>query len=122
LTDSAAHAGQYTNLQANAVNDYVTYRTPTSVTSGNYNVVVGFKMGSYAGKFKVYWANTQNGTYTQVGSEQNAYAANNGWANVPLGMVNFSSTGQKFFKFTVTGMGTGRYYQVFPDYVELIKP
>ena len=113
--------GSGTNLQANATNDFVTYRTATLPT-GTYAVSVRFKKAPNAGRFRLAFANSQSGTYTNIGSEQNGYSVVTDWVTVNLGNVTITSSGQKYFRFTVTGKsGASSGYQLFPDTIDLVK-
>lgn len=110
-----------TNLQANAANDYVTYRT-SSIPAGTYAVVVRFKKQNNGGRFQLSRSNTQNGTYSNLGGVQDSYSANTTWTTASLGSITFSSSGQKYFRFLVTGKsGSSSSYQLFPDALTLVK-
>ena len=113
--------GSGTNLQANAVNDFVTYRT-ASLPTGTFTVSVRFKRAPNGGRFQLAFANSQNGPFTNVGSAQNGFALTTDWATVNLGSIAISSAGQKFFRFTVTGRsGFSAGFHVFPDTIDLVK-
>jgi hypothetical protein len=112
---------QGTNLQAGAINHFVTYTTTNSLPLGNYNVVIGYKKGSNAGKFRFAVA-PSGGSFTNVGSEQDGYASSSTWVSVNLGNVNIGSNGSKQFRFTVTTKnGNSSSYQVFPDFVDFTR-
>lgn len=122
VSNSNYSNGQGTNLQATAVNHFVTYATPAALPSANYHVVVGFKKGSNAGKFQVAAADTLVGPYTNLGAVQDGYASSSSYTSVTLPNVTFSSFGTKFIRFTVTGKNSSSSsYQVFPDYIELTR-
>lgn len=115
-----ASGGSLANLQSNAVNDFVTYRTPT-LTAGTYSVAVRYKKGSNAGRFQLARADTVSGTYTNVGPSQDAYAANTTWSTVTLGNITITA-GQKFLRLLVTGKNaSSSSFLLFPDYIDLIK-
>jgi hypothetical protein len=121
VTSSSYHAGKGTNLIANAAGDFVTYQTP-SLTAGTYNVVVGIKKGSNAGKFQLWKAETSGGSFTTVGGEQDTFASTSTWTLLNLNSVTISSTGAKFFKLAVTGKNTSSSgFQLFPDFLILTK-
>ena len=121
VTSSSYHAGKGTNLIGSGTSSFVTYQTP-SLAAGTYNVVVGAKKGSNAGKFQLSKAETSTGTFTTVGSPQDTYASTSTWTLFNIGSVTISSTGAKFFKLAVTGKNASSSgYQLFPDFLILTK-
>lgn len=113
--------GWGTNLQANAVNKYVVYSTAAGLPAGTYNVTIGYKKGSNAGKFQFGRSTTSGGTFTSIGSVQEGYSASNSWVTVNLGNVTFPA-GTRYFRFLVTGKHTSSSsYQIFPDFIEVTR-
>jgi len=120
VSGSQYSAGQGTNLQSNANNDFVTYSTSGAFPGGTYNVKIGFKKGTSGGKFQFAHANFQNGPFTNIGGVQDGFASSNTWVTVDFGNVTFTSANTKYFRFLVTGTsGTGR--QIFPDFIEVTR-
>jgi predicted outer membrane repeat protein len=122
IANNASYSNaQGTNLQAGAVNHFVTYTTTNALPLGTYNVVVGYKKGSNAGKFQFAVA-PSGGSFTNVGPVQDGYASSSSWVAVNLGNVTVSSNGAKQFRFWVTTKhGSSSSYQVFPDFVDFTR-
>ncbi|HWA76222.1 MAG TPA: choice-of-anchor Q domain-containing protein [Polyangiaceae bacterium] len=114
--------GQGTNLQSTAANHFLTYSTPASLPSGTYQITVGFKKGSNAGRFQFAVASSLGGTYTNLGAVQDGYASSNTWTSVTLPNHTFGSSSTKYLRFTVVSKnGSSSGYQVFPDYITITK-
>jgi hypothetical protein len=115
--------GQGNNLQANGVNDFVTYVAGAgSLPAGTYNVTIGYKKGSNAGKFQVGQSINFAGPFTNVGAVQDGYSSSNSWVTVNLGNVTFGSTGQRYIRLLVTGKNWfSSSYQLFPDFIEITR-
>jgi len=113
--------GSGTNLQANAMNDFVIYRT-ASLPSGTFAVTIRYKRGPNAGLFRVAVSSSQGGPYATLGSEQDGFGTASDWVTVSLANLNVVSPGQRFFRFMVTGRnGASSGFQLFPDYIDLVK-
>jgi hypothetical protein len=83
---------------------------------------VRFRKNINAGRFQLSRADTLTGTYSNVGAVQDGYSPIAQWVTVTLANVTFSTAGQKFLKFVVNGkraFASG--YQLFPDYVDLVR-
>lgn len=109
-------------LDSNANNDYVKYVIPIA-EAGTYDITVKFKRASNGGKFFVGFASSQNGTYTELPTEQDCYSANTTFpAAVSLGSLTFSSAGKFYVRFRVSGQTAGSTGRVlFQDYVKVRK-
>jgi hypothetical protein len=109
-------------LDANANNDYVKYVIPIA-EAGTYDVTVKFKRASNGGKFFVGFASSQNGTYTELPSEQDCFSANTTFpAAVSLGSQTFNAAGKFYVRFRVSGQTAGSTGRVlFQDYVKVRK-
>jgi len=103
VTDGNASGGSLAFFDAVAVGNYVTRITP-SVPAGTYQVSVIYKSGDTRGTYQLATAATLGGTYTNVGSPQDQYAASQVYqVEQVVGNVTFSTTGTKAIRFTVTG-------------------
>jgi hypothetical protein len=121
VSNSSYSNGQGTNLQSNAVNDFVTYSTPASLPAGTYNITIGYKKGTSGGQFQFAHSTSSGGTFTNLGGVQNGYGASTSYVSVNLGNVTFGSSGTKYFRFRVTAVGSGGAYQMFPDFIAVTK-
>lgn len=123
-TSTTYSAGKGTRLVGNAVNDYVTYAVPVPET-GTYNVKVRVRRNNFGSRFRLAVSNSPTGPWTNIGSEQDLYASSSSFAELNLASnLNMSSTGQKYFRFLVTGknpQSTTFYYYVDLDYIRLTK-
>lgn len=103
VSDSNASGGGLAFFDATAASQYVTRMTP-SVTAGTYQVIVVYKSGNNRGIYQVATAPTLGGTYTNVGTTKDQYAASQTFLlEHVIGNVTFSTTGTKAIRFTVTG-------------------
>ena len=84
--------------------------------AGTYNVKIRFGKGADMGRWQFYTGGIN------VGVPQGAYSNAFGFSEVNLGNVVYSTSGNKVFRFTVTGKnsaGTG--YATAIDYVMLTR-
>jgi hypothetical protein len=117
FTESIANNGGGANqLYANAVGDYVQYSLNVP-TVGTYAVLVRSKKGNNRGKYQL----SIDGS--NQGAEQDLYNGSLVYEIQNLGNKDFSSTGSKNFRFSVTGKNsantTSSYNLVF-DYILLV--
>jgi hypothetical protein len=121
FSNSSLSNGQGTLLQANQATDFVTYRFPVFET-GSHAVKLGMYRTTGQGRAKLQWSNSQSGPWTDIGTEQDFYAASSGAVEVSLPSVNLTTIGQKYFRFLVTGKtAASSGYAIRIDYVKLIK-
>ena len=104
LTDTNFSGGEGTILDANAVNDYVTYTLP-ALPAGTYGVYVGIKKINTRGQFQLAVSRADTISFSNLGSVVDEYDPNiNGvFTEVSLGTWSPTSTNDKLFRFTVTG-------------------
>lgn len=111
--------GTGASFAADAVNDYLTYRVyvPEART---YNIRVKVKKYNSRGIYQVAISPTLAGTYLNQGSAQDLYSSSSVLTELDLGNCAFSTSGDKFFRFKVTGKNaasTG--YVAVLDYIKL---
>lgn len=119
VTSTQASAGKGTNLQANAVGQFVTYSSGAALPAGNYGLKVGFKKGSSAGQFQLTIGPSASGPWVTL-PVQNARASSDSWTTVDLGNITAGTTSTKYFRFIVPS-GATTPVQIFPDFVELTR-
>jgi unsaturated rhamnogalacturonyl hydrolase len=115
VSDTLASGGTYNQGNFNAVNDYIQYsvRVPAP---GTYNVKIRFGKDTDLGKWQFYTAGIN------VGPQQDAYSSAFTFSEVDLGSVTYKTSGNKVFRFTVTGKnGASSGYGTAIDYVMLTK-
>lgn len=113
--DSNMSGGYGDKLNAYATNDYIEYSVPVNEI-GTYNIKVSANISTDAGKFQLVIDGTNQGT------EQDTYSSIYGYAQYDLGNVTFTTTGNKLFRFTMTGKNASSSgYKLFTDYIKLIK-
>ncbi|MEK8128840.1 family 43 glycosylhydrolase [Paenibacillus filicis] len=112
--DLSLSSGFGTTLEANAVNDYVTY-TVNVPEARSYSVKVGVKKGPNRGQFQL----SVNGI--NHGPVQDLYANALSYAELDVANITFSSAGNKSFKFNVAGKnGSSSGYNLLLDYIKLV--
>lgn len=115
FTDSLASAGKADKLDANAAADQVTYTVPVTET-GTYTVKVRYKILASRGIAQL----AVDGV--NVGAPLDQYGTGGTWNEATLGNVTIATTGNKAFKFTITGKhasSTG--YNITIDAIKLVK-
>ena len=102
-------------LNANAVNDYMSYSINVP-EAGTYSVFVGVKNQSGRGIFQLSIDNVnQGGPYDQ-------FSWTDAYAETALGTKTFAAAGAYTFKFTVTGKHASSLgYSLAFDYIKLVK-
>ena len=107
---------------ASVKNESVTYALPIA-EAGRYDVTVGVRKDADGGTFQIAIANNPAGPWTNLGLEQDGYAATA--AFVPLGPFatpTFVAPDQRLVRFSVTGKNaasTG--YHLSLDYIQVTK-
>jgi hypothetical protein len=115
FTDSLASAGSADKLDANAVNDQVSYTVPVA-QAGTYSVKVRYKTLNSRGIFQLSVGSTA------VGSPVDQYATTSTWNEVTVGTIGVGSAGNQTFTFKVTGKNAASSgYNLTIDSVKLIK-
>ena len=101
-------------LDSIKVGDYVSYTVPVSAI-GTYDVKVGIKTNTDDGIFQLAIDGVNQG------SPQDEYSSSVGYGVRDLGPVTFTSTGNKTFKFLVTGQNSDSSgYKLVLDYLDLV--
>ena len=116
LVDAGGSAGGTERFNASGANDFVTYTLP-GVPAGTYSTRIGVKPYTTRGKFQL----SIDGV--NQGSVQDLYAnPGNIYYDAFVGSKTFSTTGNRAFKFTVTGKHTSSTdYDLGLDYIHLVK-
>jgi hypothetical protein len=113
--DSAASNGGLSYANANAVGGWVQY-TVNVPASGTYNVKVQVKKHPDRGTAQLYIDGTAQG------APIDEYQSTQGYVAVDLGNVTFGSSGNKQFKFQVTGKNvSSSTYTLATDYISLTQ-
>ncbi len=116
VTNSLASGGYLNVANLNAVGDYVQY-TVNIETAGTYKISPSVLTGPDKGKYKLYIDGTLQGT------EQDLYSAAPKLAWNNLGSKTFSTTGNKTFKFEITGKNSSSSdYDLGFDYLAFALP
>jgi hyaluronate lyase len=114
-SDSAASGGIYNSATLNAVNDYVEYTVNVAQT-GTYSV---YAMDRIAGNKGMYQLSIDG---INQGTAIDQYASASGFRESNLGTVTINSTGNKQFRFKVTGSNTNSSgFLLAFDYIKLVK-
>jgi hypothetical protein len=100
VTETSYSNGKGTQLQANAIGDFVTYAVPVPAT-GNYSVKVRVKRSTNRGRFQLAVANSPSGTYTNVGSVQDLYSASASFVELNVSNSTSLTSGTRYFRFRV---------------------
>ncbi len=121
FADTNCNGGNGSIIDANAVNDFVTYsvNVPEART---YDIRIRCKKLNTRGIFQLAIAGSVGGAYTDHGSPVDEYTANGAgdYVTVDIGPVTFGSAGTKAFRFLVTGKNassTG--FSIASDYITL---
>jgi hypothetical protein len=115
--------GAGTRLAAVAIDNNVTYVLPVPQT-GTFTVTTVVRAGGDSGRFQLSVADTAGGPYRAAGGVNDGYAAAPGgeWRSFVATEVTFTSVGQKYFRFTVTGKNdSSSGYQISPDFITVTK-
>ena len=108
--------GYARRLKATRPGDYVTFGVPIA-EPGNYNVRVKTKTGSNLGIFQLFVDGVKQG-YDQ---KQRPSSLDTGYSVHDLGTIKVARSGNKAFRFIVTGGGPGiNGYNLAFDYLELV--
>ncbi len=99
--DTSMSGGEGMNLASTAVGNQVTFSIPY-LEAGSYNVKVGVKKYNSRGIFQLAIA-SNGGTYYNLSTPQDCYAATATYATLDLGTWTPGSNSAKSFQFTITG-------------------
>jgi hypothetical protein len=114
--------GQGTNLQSNAVGDFVTYAVPV-LYDDCADVALGFMRTDNSAKIKVEYRNKANPNWVLLNPSIDLWASSNTRKEWPV-IANFKMPrNYSEFRFTVVGKNNGNHntqgYQMFLDYIRL---
>ena len=113
--DVWASGGKYSRGVLSAVGDYIQY-SAWLPAPGTYNVKIRFGKGADLGRWQFYKAGTK------VGAQQDAYSNAFAFSEVNLGNVIYQTSGNKVFRFKVTGKNNASSgFATAIDYVMLTK-
>ncbi len=102
---------------------FFAYQVPVP-QAGRYAIAVRTLTRSDAGRWELSVAEAITGDYEILsgGGIQDGYSAADGWQTLELGTVDFSSAGQKFFRFTLVGRNAASSGDnVYLDYLTVTK-
>ncbi len=105
-SDSGMSDGEGVFLDATAVANSITFLAP-NILARPYNVKVGVKKLSSRGIYQAAIGQAGNSSPTPLGSPQDFYSATVAYAEVNLGAWTPGTSGDKWFRFTVTGKNAG---------------
>ena len=113
--DVWASGEKYSRGVLSGVGDYIQY-SAWLPAPGTYNVKIRFGKGADLGRWQFYKAGTK------VGAQQDAYSNAFAFSEVNLGNVIYQTSGNKVFRFRVTGKNNASSgYATAIDYVMLTK-
>ncbi len=120
VSDSRYSNGVGTILDSNAVGNFVTYVVP-GLAAGNYDLQVGVKNFTGRGIWQCAVAAHGSTSFTNHGLPYDEYTTAEVFTYVDLGVFTLGSSGDKDFKFTITGKNASSagYGESF-DYIRLI--
>ncbi len=117
-SDSNLSGGAGQQLDGTAVGNLLTLTVP-SVSAGTYDVIVGMKNYFNRGIWQLA-IGPANGSFTNLNSPQDAYAASPTYTQIDLGPWTPGSSSDKWFRFTITGKNASSSgYQMLVDYIIL---
>ncbi len=120
ITSGQFSNGEGTILDANAVGDYVTYNVP-GLIAGSYDLRIGVKDTNTRGIWQNAVAPAGSTTFSNHGVPYDEYTPGDVFTEVDLGTLNLGSSGDKQFRFTVTGKNASSSgYTIAFDYIKLI--
>jgi hypothetical protein len=120
ITSGSFSNSEGTILDANAVGDYVTYNVP-GLIAGSYDLRIGVKNTNTRGIWQNAIAPAGSTTFSNHGLPVDEYTPGDVFTEIDLGTLNLGSSGDKQFRFTVTGKNSASSgYSIAFDYITLI--
>ena len=120
IDDALFSAGSGSILDATAVGNQITYTVP-NVAAGTYDLRVGVKQSPSRAISQLAVAPAGTTSFVNHGPALDEYASDYIYTEVDLGTFTIGTTGDKLFRFTVTGKNaSSTSYQVCVDYLTLI--
>ena len=123
----SAHASERNSLEGWHLrevidNSCVVFTIPIRTGGGTFNVRVESTVGNDRGRYQLSAADRLHGSYANLGTIQDLYAAANASLEADLGVVHFASGGVKYFKFSLMGKNDlSAHYALTLDYLKLTK-
>ena len=118
IDDANFSNGAAVELVGAAVGDQITFTVP-NVSVHSYDVTIGFKKYNNRGIWQLATA-PSGGSFTNLGSPQDSYASGTVYTTVDLGTWTPASTGDQWFRFTITGKNASSSgYTNIIDYIKL---
>ena len=106
-----------TYAAASATDEFVTYALPIG-EPGRYDLTIGARKAADAGKLQVAVADDPAGPWTDLGAEQDGYAATSAFVSLGPFPALFTSAGEKLLRLSVTGKNPASAgYRLYLDYV-----
>jgi len=106
-----------TYAAASAANEFVTYALPIG-EPGRYEVSIGARKNADAGKVQVAIADDPAGPWTDLGAEQDGYAATSAFVSLGPFTALFTSAGEKLVRLSVTGKNPASAgFRLYLDYI-----
>jgi alpha-tubulin suppressor-like RCC1 family protein len=106
-----------TYAAASAANEFVTYALPIG-EPGRFDVTIGARKDTDAGKLQVAIADDPAGPWTDLGAEQDGYAATAAFASLGPFTTLFTSAGEKLVRLSVTGKNPASAgFRLYLDYI-----
>lgn len=103
------------SLDATGVGQYITFTLP-QLAAGTYDLTVRVKMLNTRGIAQMSLGNSAAGSFTNLGSPADWYAATATYTNLMTVRMTNSTTGPKYLRFTVTGKNpASSSYQIVLD-------
>ena len=104
-----------------ATNELVTFALPIG-EPGFYDLTIGARRDTDAGRFQVAIADDPAGPWTSVGDEQDGYGTSGFVALGPFPSPLFAAPGERLVRFSVTGKNPASAgYRIYLDYIEAKK-
>ncbi len=121
IDDTNFSNGRGTILDADAVNDYVTYKV-ANIAAGTYDVRVRVKKFNTRGIVQMAGARADTLAFSNIGSPQDLYSSAASFVELDFGTWSPGTTSDKAFKFTVTGKNASSSgYSISFDYIKLVS-
>lgn len=120
VTDVNASGGSLAQFDADAVGDWVSYATSSTLGAGTYTLYVGVKTYSARGDYQTSVALSGSGIWTDVGSPLSLYTAAADYLEMKVGTYTVVTPGIYKFRFTCVGKdAASTNYRGMFDYIRL---
>ena len=102
FSESGASGGGALSLDASAAGQYIILAVP-NVAAGVFDLIVHAKTLNTRGIAQTAMGNAVGGPFTNIGSPMDFYSASANYTDLATMRITNSTSGTKYFKFTVTG-------------------